>query len=92
MVLKTKATRRTKAARRPSPAPVSAVLQGAPPKLLTVQGCAAISGESPWTWRSRAYSGLCASVKMNGPKSRLLIPEAEVYRLIEEGMRLRRTA
>jgi hypothetical protein len=57
------------------------------PKLLTVQKCEEISGESRWTWRARAYSGLVASVKMAGPKSRLLIPESEVYRLIEKGMR-----
>jgi hypothetical protein len=88
----TKATRRTKAApaaRRPSPAPVPAAPCGAPSKLLTVQDCAALTGESPWTWRARAYSGRCESVKMRGPKSRLLIPESEVYRLIQEGTRPR---
>lgn len=91
----TKATRRMNtvtAVQRPSPVPVSAAAHGAPPKLLTVQGCAALTGESAWTWRARAYSGRCESVKMRGPKSRLLIPESEVFRLIQEGRRPRATA
>jgi hypothetical protein len=57
------------------------------PRLLTVTQAAAISGESKWTWRARAYRGVCASVKIGGVKSRLLIPEAEVLRLIQQGTR-----
>lgn len=58
------------------------------PKLLTVDAAAAISGESRWTWRARAYKGVVASVKIgNSQKARLLIPESEVLRLIEQGMR-----
>lgn len=57
------------------------------PRLLTVQGCAALTGESVYTWRDRAYRGVVASVKISGPKSRLLIPEAEVHRLVTEGLR-----
>jgi len=57
------------------------------PKLLTTQQAAAISGESKWTWRARAYRGTIASVKIGGKQARLLIPEAEVYRLIEQGTR-----
>lgn len=56
-------------------------------KLLTIQQAAEITGESPWTWRARAYSGRVASVKLNGENSRLLIPASEVSRLIAEGMR-----
>lgn len=56
-------------------------------KLLTVQKCEELSGESRWTWRSRAYKGIVASVKFGGPKARLLIPESEVRRLIEEHTR-----
>lgn len=55
--------------------------------LCTVQRAAEISGESEWTWRARAYQGVVASVKMGGPKSRLLIPENEIHRLIEKGLR-----
>ncbi len=56
-------------------------------RLLTVQECGRVSGESPWTWRERAYKGIVASVKMGGPQSRLLIPLSEVQRLIAEGTR-----
>jgi hypothetical protein len=78
--------------RSPAKATQCSIPQSAPPKLLTVQGCAALTGESTWTWRARCYAGCCESVKMSGPKSRLLIPESEVYRLIEEGRRPRAVA
>lgn len=58
-------------------------------RLLTVQECEQLSGESRYTWRQRAYRGLVASVKMDGPKSRLLIPLSEVERLVQQGMRPR---
>lgn len=56
-------------------------------RLLTVQECGHVSGESPWTWRARAYAGVVASVKMGGANSRLLIPLSEVQRLIAQGTR-----
>lgn len=56
------------------------------PRLLTVQACAELTGESVWTWRFRAYRGDVASVKLT-PKGRLLIPASEVARLIQAGTR-----
>jgi hypothetical protein len=56
-------------------------------RLLTVQECGRITGESPWTWRNRAYAGIVTSVKMAGSNSRLLIPLSEVQRLIAQGTR-----
>jgi hypothetical protein len=53
--------------------------------LYTVQEAGHVSGESPWTWRQRAYSGKVSSVKMGN--GRLLIPKTEIDRLIEEGFR-----
>jgi hypothetical protein len=57
------------------------------PNLLTTQQAASISGESKWTWRARAYRGVVTSVKIGGRQARLLIPESEVLRLIEQGTR-----
>jgi hypothetical protein len=60
---------------------------GKPEKeLYTVQEAGQVSGESPWTWRKRAYSGICSSVKL-GSNGRLLIPRSEIDRLIEAGFR-----
>ena len=47
----------------------------------------AITGVSRWTWRSYAYSRKIESVKVG---SRLLIPVAEIRRVIQEGTRRRR--
>ncbi len=58
---------------------------------VTVQTAAQISGESPWTWRARAYRGDVASCKPAGPKSRLLIPIDEVQRFLAAGLRPRTT-
>jgi len=44
-------------------------------------------GISVWTLRKRAYEGDVASVKIG---AKLLIPESEIARLIQEGMRPRR--
>jgi hypothetical protein len=57
------------------------------PRLLTTQQAATLTGESKWTWRARAYRGVVASVKIGGRQARLLIPESEVFRLIEQGTR-----
>jgi hypothetical protein len=54
-------------------------------ELYTVQEAGHVSGESPWTWRQRAYSGKVSSVKMGN--GRLLIPRSEIDRLIEAGFR-----
>jgi hypothetical protein len=63
-----------------------------PHKLLyTVQQAGAATGESEWTWRKRAYSGVCASVKLS-ERGRLLIPRSEIDRLINEGFRQAKTA
>jgi hypothetical protein len=44
---------------------------------------------SEWTLRDWAYTGKIASVKLGGPQSRLLIPVAEIERVIAEGTRPR---
>lgn len=44
-------------------------------------------GISVWTLRKKAYRGDIASVKIG---VKLLIPESEIERLIQEGMRPRR--
>jgi len=80
--MNTAKSRPARAATATTPAPTAER-----PRLLTTQQAAAISGESKWTWRARAYRGTIASVKIGGKQARLLIPEAEVYRLIEQGTR-----
>jgi len=47
-----------------------------------------LTGISRWTWRSKAYSGEIASSKVG---RRLLLPIAEIDRIIAEGARLPRT-
>lgn len=42
------------------------------------------TGSSPWTWRQMAYRGKVASVKLG---TRLLIPRAEVERVMRQGTR-----
>jgi hypothetical protein len=44
---------------------------------------------SRWTLRQWAYTGRIESVKIGGAKGRLLIPVAEIERVIEEGRRPR---
>ena len=56
------------------------------PELAGVDDAEIISGVSRWTWRAWAYSGKVASVKMG---RRLLIPMAEIRRVIAEGTRPR---
>ncbi len=64
---------------------------GAEKLLYRVQEAGAATGESPWTWRRRAYMGVCSSVKLSS-KGRLLIPRSEIDRLISEGFRPAQTA
>jgi hypothetical protein len=80
--------------RMPSPpaVPVPAAAASAPRTFVTVQRAAEISGESPWSWRARAYRGLIESCKPQGPKSRLLIPLDEVERFLAAGLRPRAVA
>lgn len=55
-----------------------------------VQEASQITGLSPWTWRQWAYSGKVASVKAGkGQRARLLIPLAEIHRVMSEGLRPR---
>lgn len=56
---------------------------------LGVAEAEAITGVSRWTWRRWAYDGKVASVKLG---SRLLIPSAEISRMIEENTRPRLSA
>lgn len=53
---------------------------------LGVAEAEALTGVSRWTWRRWAYDGKVASVKLG---KRLLIPSAEISRLIEENTRPR---
>jgi hypothetical protein len=55
-------------------------------KFLSVVEAEQMTGLSRWTWRKLAYSGRISSSKCG---SRLVLPLAEVERLIAEGMRPR---
>lgn len=50
-----------------------------------------ISPFSRWQLRGWAYSGVISSVKIGGPKGRLLIPIGEIERILVEGTRPART-
>jgi excisionase family DNA binding protein len=54
--------------------------------LLGVADAEALTGVSRWTWRRWAYDGKVGSVKLG---KRLLIPSAEISRLVEENTRPR---
>lgn len=54
------------------------------PKYVGVDGAEARSGLSRWTWRRLAYAGTISSSKVG---KRLLIPVAEVDRILAEGFR-----
>jgi hypothetical protein len=56
------------------------------PELMTVQSAEIMTGRSRWSWRRDAYEGKIASVKLG---ARLLIPIAEVRRVIAENLRPR---
>jgi excisionase family DNA binding protein len=51
---------------------------------LGVAEAEALTGVSRWTWRRWAYDGKVASVKLG---KRLLIPTAEISRLVAENTR-----
>ena len=53
---------------------------------LGVAEAEAQTGVSRWTWRRWAYDGKVASVKLG---KRLLIPSAEIARLVKENTRPR---
>lgn len=52
----------------------------------SVEDAETITSVSRWTWRAWAYAGRIASVKAG---RRLLIPVAEIHRVIAEGTRPR---
>ena len=52
--------------------------------LVGVQEAERLTGISKWTWRRWAYDGRVASVKLG---TRLLIPRAEITRLVAENTR-----
>jgi len=53
-------------------------------RLISVAEAEIQTGVSRWTWRRWAYDGKVASVKLG---KRLLLPAAEVERMITEGTR-----
>jgi hypothetical protein len=56
------------------------------PQYFSVAEAEMLTGLSRWTWRSWAYSGRVASIKLG---KRLVIPVAEIERVIAEGTRPR---
>ena len=53
---------------------------------VSVQGAETMTGRSRWSWRRDAYDGRIASVKLG---AKLLIPIAEIRRVIAENTRPR---
>ena len=53
---------------------------------VSVQGAEIMTGRSRWSWRRDAYSGKISSVKLG---AKLLIPIAEIRRVIAENTRPR---
>jgi hypothetical protein len=56
------------------------------PEYVGVDDAEILTGLSRWTWRAWAYSGRVGSVKAG---TRLLIPVAEIRRVMAEGTRPR---
>jgi hypothetical protein len=56
------------------------------PEYLSVAEAETMTGISRWTWRSYAYKGICASVKVG---RRLCLPVSEVRRVMADGTRPR---
>ena len=56
------------------------------PEYVSVQGAETMTGRSRWSWRRDAYDGKIASVKLG---AKLLIPIAEIRRVIAENTRPR---
>ncbi len=63
-----------------------AVIAKVEPEYVSVQGAEAMTGRSRWSWRRDAYDGKIASVKLG---AKLLIPIAEIRRVIAENTRPR---
>jgi len=63
-----------------------AVIARVEPELVSVQGAEIMTGRSRWSWRRDAYEGKIVSVKLG---AKLLIPIAEVRRVIAENTRPR---
>ena len=63
-----------------------AVITKFEPELISVQSAEMMTGRSRWSWRRDAYEGRIASVKLG---AKLLIPIAEIRRVIAEGTRPR---
>jgi hypothetical protein len=63
-----------------------AVIAKVEPELVSVQGAEVMTGRSRWSWRRDAYAGKIASVKLG---KKLLIPIAEIRRVVAEGTRPR---
>lgn len=63
-----------------------AVIARIEPEFVSVQGAETMTGRSRWSWRRDAYEGRISSVKLG---AKLLIPIAEIRRVIEENTRPR---
>lgn len=63
-----------------------AVVAKVEPEYVSVQGAETITGRSRWSWRRDAYEGRIASVKLG---AKLLIPIAEIRRVLQENTRPR---
>jgi hypothetical protein len=60
------------------------VITAVEPEYTTVQGAEVMTGRSRWSWRRDAYAGNISSVKLG---TKLLIPIAEIRRVIAENTR-----
>jgi hypothetical protein len=63
-----------------------AVIARVEAEYVSVQGAETMTGRSRWSWRRDAYDGKIASVKLG---AKLLIPIAEIRRVIAENTRPR---
>lgn len=63
-----------------------AIVTKVEPELVDVKSAEIITGRSRWSWRRDAYEGKIASVKLG---TKLLIPVAEIRRVIAENTRPR---
>ena len=63
-----------------------AVIAQVEAEYVSVQGAETMTGRSRWSWRRDAYDGKIASVKLG---AKLLIPIAEIRRVIAENTRPR---
>lgn len=61
-----------------------AVIAKVEPEYVSVGDAEVMTGRSRWSWRRDAYEGRIASVKIG---VKLLIPIAEIRRVIAEGTR-----